>query len=87
VGNDAFLSHALLNFTPCHPKSHSIVFGAGFIGNAEGWISGEDLHKASELISKYGVTKLDPAQLYGESERRLGEMKAGERFELDTKSK
>jgi hypothetical protein len=87
MGNDAFLGHGLLNFTPCHLKSHSMIFSAGFIGNAERKISDEDLHKAYELISKYGVTKLDLAQLHGEGERRLGEMKAGERFDLDTKSK
>merc|ERR1711939_673655 len=31
------------------------------------------------------VTTIDSAQLYGESEKRLGELKAGDRFTIDTK--
>ncbi|OAL24597.1 hypothetical protein AYO22_05386 [Fonsecaea multimorphosa] len=62
-----------------------IIFGAGFIGNAEPFISEKDIEATYELISKYGVKRLDSAQLYGESEKRLGETKAGDRFSIDTK--
>ncbi|KIW80183.1 hypothetical protein Z517_06798 [Fonsecaea pedrosoi CBS 271.37] len=62
-----------------------IIFGAGFIGNADPFVSDEGLKATYDLIAQYGITRLDSAQLYGESERRLGETKAGERFSIDTK--
>ncbi|OAP62045.1 aldehyde reductase (GliO) [Fonsecaea erecta] len=67
------------------PQCPQVIFGAGFFGNAEPFISDEGLTATYDLISQYGVTRLDSAQLYGESERRLGETKAGDRFAIDTK--
>lgn len=62
-----------------------VVYGTGFFGNAEPWISDKDLAATYELLEKYNVKKLDSAQLYGESEKRLGETQAGKRFSIDTK--
>ncbi|KAJ9608851.1 hypothetical protein H2200_006622 [Cladophialophora chaetospira] len=62
-----------------------VIFGTGFFGNAEPFISDKDLEATYDLISMYGVKQLDTAQLYGESERRLGETNAGARFSIDTK--
>ncbi|OQV07497.1 hypothetical protein CLAIMM_11923 [Cladophialophora immunda] len=66
-------------------KCPQIIYGAGFFGNAEPFISDAGIEATYDLIAKYGVRRLDSAQLYGESERRLGETKAGDRFAIDTK--
>ncbi|EXJ76373.1 uncharacterized protein A1O5_00881 [Cladophialophora psammophila CBS 110553] len=67
------------------PKCPQVIFGSGFFGNAEPFISDAGLEATYDLISKYGISRLDSAQLYGESERRLGETKSGDRFSIDTK--
>ncbi|ETI27209.1 hypothetical protein G647_09892 [Cladophialophora carrionii CBS 160.54] len=62
-----------------------VVFGAASIGNREPWIEKEYLEKAFDILLKHGVNTLDSAQLYGESEKRLGELNAGDKFIIDTK--
>ena len=66
-------------------QSPKVILGTGFFGNVEPWISDKDLSATYDLVSRYSITSLDTAQLYGESEKRLGETKAGERFKVATK--
>jgi aflatoxin B1 aldehyde reductase len=62
-----------------------VVFGAAAIGNREPWNSPEYVNKAFDILLKHGADTLDSAQLYGESEKFLGELKAGDKFIIDTK--
>lgn len=64
-----------------------VVFGAAPIGNREPWIAEDYVNKSFETLLKHGCNVLDSAQLYGESEKRIGELKAGEKFVIDTKWK
>jgi len=64
-----------------------IVFGGGSI-NVGGAFPDVDATKAAlKVLEENGVKNIDTAQLYGESERLLGEAGAGEHFIIDTKSK
>src|ERR1700744_3014748 len=62
-----------------------VVFGAAAIGNRAPWVEADYNENAFEILLKQKVNPLDSAQLYGESEKRLGELKAGDRFVIDTK--
>jgi aflatoxin B1 aldehyde reductase len=62
-----------------------IAFGAAPIGNNEPWKSTEDIDELFKILDKHNVTILDSAQLYGNSETRLGEVQAGSKFTIDTK--
>lgn len=62
-----------------------VVFGTGAVGNNEPFISEEYLNKIFSTLEAHKVTTLDTAQLYGNSEQRLGELHAGDRFTIDTK--
>ncbi|KAI1608491.1 aldehyde reductase [Exophiala viscosa] len=66
-------------------KSLTVVFGTASIGNSEPWTSDEYVNEAFEILKKHGVKNLDSAQLYGKSEEKLGELKAGDKFIVDTK--
>jgi len=66
-------------------ESITVVFGAASIGNREGWNTETELDAAFKVLEAHGVKVLDSAQLYGESEKTLGQVKAGERFTIDTK--
>ena len=61
------------------------LFGTASIGNNAPWIDEAYLDKAFSVLKSHGVDTLDTARLYGESEKRLGEVKAGEKFTFDTK--
>ncbi|KAH8681687.1 aldehyde reductase [Xylariales sp. PMI_506] len=63
----------------------TVVFGAGSIGNKESFISDEDLGTVFKILKRHNIRSLDSGQLYGNSEARLGEMKAGDSFDIDTK--
>ena len=63
----------------------NVIFGGAAIGNSEPWIDEAYLNEAFKILESHGVTTIDSAQLYGESEKRLGELKAGDRFTIDTK--
>lgn len=60
-----------------------LVFGGGAIGNS--FVDKTDIDAVLDLLASGGVTTIDTAQLYGESETLLGNSNAGERFILDTK--
>ncbi|KIW88390.1 uncharacterized protein Z519_10959 [Cladophialophora bantiana CBS 173.52] len=62
-----------------------VVFGTASFGNRDPWIAEDYLNKAFSILLAHGCNILDTAQLYGESEKRLGEVKAGEKFVIDTK--
>lgn len=66
-------------------ESITVVFGTAAFGNRDPFTKHEDLEKVYSVLLKHGVTILDSAQLYGESEASLGATKAGERFTIDTK--
>ncbi|EXJ87230.1 alcohol dehydrogenase [Capronia epimyces CBS 606.96] len=63
----------------------AVVFGSAPTGNREPWISEDYLNQTFATLEAHKVKKLDTAQLYGNSEQRLGELKAGDRFVIDTK--
>lgn len=62
-----------------------VIFGAVPIGNDSPFIEEENIQLAFSLLEERHVDTIDTAQLYGKSEQRLGEVKAGERFLIDTK--
>ena len=62
-----------------------IAYGAAGIGNNDNFKTEEQLNELFSVLEKYDVKILDSAQLYGESEKVLGEVKAGQRFTIDTK--
>ena len=66
-------------------QSIKVAFGAASLGNRDPWNSTEDLDEAFRILDKHNVKILDSAQLYGNSETRLGEVKAAEKFIIDTK--
>lgn len=62
-----------------------VVFGGGAFGNYGPFVKPEDVKQAFSILEKHGVSKIDSAQLYGQSEATLGANKAGDKFILDTK--
>ena len=63
----------------------SVVFGAAAIGNRDPFIAEDYLNTVFSTLEAHNVKILDTAQLYGEAEKRMGEVKAGNRFTIDTK--
>ncbi|KAL6253103.1 hypothetical protein RBB50_000824 [Rhinocladiella similis] len=62
-----------------------VVFGGAVIGNYEHWQDDNNIKEAFDILEAHGAKTIDSAQLYGESEKKLGELKAGDRFTIDTK--
>ena len=62
-----------------------IVFGTAGLGNKEKYKSKADVQPFFDVLDKQGVTALDTAHLYGNSETYLGEVKAGDKYTIDTK--
>jgi len=62
-----------------------VIFGAAWIGWAAPYDDQEYSKKAFQILKAHGVETLDTAQLYGQSEKSLGELKAGDAFSIDTK--
>ncbi|CAD0096552.1 unnamed protein product [Aureobasidium mustum] len=60
------------------------VFGGATVGRAFKTV--EDCHDVFKTLKAFDVETIDTAQLYGESEKILGEAKAGEQFIIDTKT-
>ncbi|KAJ3480881.1 hypothetical protein NLG97_g7962 [Lecanicillium saksenae] len=67
----------------CRPVA--TVFGGTRIGNRELFKPETSLHAFLGTLAAHGITTIDTAQAYGNSEAALGQIKAGERFTLDTK--
>ena len=57
-----------------------VVFGAAALGNSGPWTSPEYVEKAFQIMLANDCNVLDSAQLYGESEKFIGQLKAGEKF-------
>ena len=68
-------------------KAPKIVYGSAAIGSRDPFVTEEGINELFATLDKHNITILDTAQLYGPSEQRLGEMKAGEqvhhRLEMD----
>ncbi|RVX72174.1 hypothetical protein B0A52_04378 [Exophiala mesophila] len=62
-----------------------VVFGGGPFGNYEPYTTTEGIQRAFSILKKHGVTRIDTAQIYGQSEAVLGANHAGDSFTLDTK--
>lgn len=60
------------------------MFGGGSVGITFKTV--EDCHDVFKILTRHGVDTIDTAQLYGDSEKILGEAKAGEQFIIDTKT-
>ena len=63
------------------------VFGGGGFNPGRSFGELDEIKKVFALLKAGGCTHIDTAALYGESERLLGEAKAGDEFTLDTKHK
>lgn len=61
------------------------VFGGTRIGNRELFKAETSLNAFLSILAAHNVTAIDTAQAYGNSESTLGQVRAGERFTLDTK--
>ncbi|PNS18515.1 hypothetical protein CAC42_5054 [Sphaceloma murrayae] len=62
-----------------------IVFGGLGMGGDRQLGTPEGVKEFLPILKQYGVNTLDTAQLYGDSEKTLGELNAGKEFVLDTK--
>lgn len=62
-----------------------IIFGAGPIGSIAPYDDQEYCKKAFQILKTHGVEAVDTAQIYGPSEKTLGELKADALFTIDTK--
>lgn len=63
-----------------------IVFGTAGFNPGAAFSDDKAINKVLDVLEKNGIRNLDSAQLYGQSEQRLGEVDAGKRFIIDTKS-
>ncbi|KIW06808.1 uncharacterized protein PV09_02488 [Verruconis gallopava] len=64
-----------------------IVFGAASFNPGGNFPTLDDARSVLNILEQNDVRNLDTAQLYGESESILGQLNAGDRFVIDTKSK
>lgn len=62
-----------------------VIFGTAGLMYPEKYKTPEDVFPLFDGLDKEGITQLDTAQLYGQSETLLGQAKAGERYGIDTK--
>lgn len=61
------------------------VFGGTRIGNRGLFLPDNGLEEILDILVTHGVTTIDTAQSYGNSEDTIGHVRAGERFTIDTK--
>ena len=66
-------------------KAPKIVYGAAGIGSRDPFVTDEGINDLFATLDKHNVTILDTARLYGPSEQRLGEVKAGSKYTIDSK--
>lgn len=67
----------------CQPLN--TVFGGTRIGNRQRFTPAGCLEKFLDILVAHGVTTIDTAQSYGNSEATIGQVDAGQRFTIDTK--
>lgn len=63
----------------------TVVFGGNRIGNREPFTPSTDLEGAFKILLDHHVKTIDSAQAYGNSQATIGEVKAGDKFAIDTK--
>ncbi len=63
----------------------TVVFGGSRIGNREPFTPSTELEGALKILAAHNVKTIDSAQAYGNSQVTIGEVKAGDRFIIDTK--
>jgi len=68
-----------------HVEAIKVVFGGGRIGNKEPFTPGTGLAAALQTLTNHGVTTIDSAQAYNNSQATIGEVNAGNEFIIDTK--
>lgn len=61
------------------------VFGGTRIGNRQLFTPENGLESFFDILAAYNVTTIDTAQSYGNSQATIGQVKAGDRFTIDTK--
>ena len=61
------------------------IFGGTRIGNRPLFTPENSLEKFLDILAVHRVTTIDTAQSYGNSEAVIGQIKAGDRFTIDTK--
>lgn len=64
-----------------------VLFGTFPVGNRDPFIAENSVNTAFSILEAHHVKHLDSAQAYGQAEQKLGELKAGNRFTIDTKWK
>lgn len=62
-----------------------IIFGGAGFMNKDKFKTAEDAQPFFDVLDKQGITHIDTAHLYGNSETFLGEVEAGNKFTFDTK--
>lgn len=62
-----------------------IVFGGAAFGTWPPFNDAEYNQKTFQILRAHGTRNIDTAQAYGQSEKTLGDMKAGDTFTIDTK--
>jgi aflatoxin B1 aldehyde reductase len=71
--------------TPHLSQPIATVFGGTRIGNRPLFTPANGLERFLEILAVHGVATIDTAQSYRESETTIGQVKAGDRFVIDTK--
>jgi aflatoxin B1 aldehyde reductase len=61
------------------------IFGETRIGNKQLFVPENNLEKFFNILATYNVITIDTAQSYGNSQATIGQVKAGDRFTIDTK--
>jgi aflatoxin B1 aldehyde reductase len=69
------------------PLDLVIRFGGAGFGDASKFKEAKDARPLFDVLKEQGVTHIDTAHLYGNSETYLGEVGAGKEFHFDTKWK
>lgn len=63
----------------------NVIYGGASIGMFPPYNDPEYNKQAFQILQAHEVKIIDTAQAYGESEKALGELKAGDTFTIDTK--
>ena len=67
------------------PKAIQVIVGTATVVNDKPFIGESDPSATLALLEQHHIKSLETAQAYGDSEKRLSEVNAGEWFSIDTK--
>lgn len=59
-----------------------IIYGAAGLGKTDKYKTIDDIQPYFDVLDKQGITHVDTAHLYGNSETYLGEVGAGKKYQL-----